>query len=169
MNPFTAYHIPFLGLKAGVHTFDFVINESFFEEFEYSEISKGNFTVDLKLEKQSTMMVLDFSLEGKVEDTCDRCGMPITLEVTHEDRLIVKYGDETKITEDEILVVSQAEHILELEQYLYEYSHLALPSRRVCDNEDDCDQDALDLLDSLQDDDEDDDIDPRWEALKGLK
>lgn len=168
MNPFAAYRIPFLGLKAGVHTFDFVLDDTFFAAFEYSEISKAHIDVDLKLEKQSTMMVLDFSLSGRVLSECDRCGGDLELEVSHEDRLIVKFGDENRITEDEILVVDPSVHILELEQYLYEYAHLALPSRRVHATEEECDQNALDLLDDLQEDEEED-VDPRWEALKGLK
>lgn len=175
MNPYSSYRIPFLGPKIGRHEYDFELDDTFFASFEHSEITKGNVRADIALEKQSTMLILDFTLEGSVEGICDRCGDLLEVEVFHEDRLIVKYGDETGNAEDEILVVGPSEHILELHQYLYEYAHLGLPARMVHETEAECNQKALALLNDLSspepddDDDDDDDVDPRWEALKNLK
>ncbi len=174
MNPFAPYRIPFIGLKTGVHSFEFELDDTFFASFEHSEIARGNVQVRLSLEKQSSMMVLDFELDGEVEGSCDRCGDPMDVEVMHEDRLIVKFGDETGDPDDEILVFGPAEHILELQQYLYEYAHLGLPARMAHESEEECNQEAIARLKALEigDDDsndDDDDVDPRWEALKKLK
>jgi uncharacterized metal-binding protein YceD (DUF177 family) len=171
MNPFKAYQIPFLGLKTGFHDFEFELDNAFFAAFEHSEIQSGDLKANLTLEKQSTMLVLDFQVEGVVEGVCDRCGDSVEVEVEHTDRLIVKYGDATEITDDDILVVGPSEHILELHHYLYEYAHLGLPARVVHDDESECNQKALEILRDLKidDRDEDDDVDPRWEALKKLK
>jgi uncharacterized protein len=174
MNPYTPYRIPFLGLKIGKHVYEFELDDAFFSSFEHSEIARGNVKAEVLLEKQSTMLVLDFTLDGTVEAQCDRCGDPIEVEVAHEDRLIVKYGDETGSFDDEILILGTNEHLLELQQFLYEYAHLGLPARMVHEHEDECNQEAITLLQTLQsappdEDDDDDDVDPRWEALKKLK
>lgn len=174
MNPYTPYRIPFLGLKIGRHEYEFELDDTFFASFEHSEISGGKLQADLLLDKQGSMMVLDFHVYGTVSAECDRCGDPMEVDVEHTDRLIVKYGDETGSTEDEILVLGPSEHLLELHQYLYEYAHLGLPSKRVHDDEADCNQEALARLEALRtddpgDDDDDEPIDPRWEALKNLK
>ncbi len=170
MNNFSAYEIPFLGLKVGIHDYEFELKETFFEAFEHSQIEQANLTANVKLDKQSSMMVVDFHLSGTVGAICDRCGVAFDLPVEYDDRLIVKFGDVTGTTDDEILVLGTEVHLLELHQYLYEYAHLAVPSKTAHPDEEDCDQEALNLLENLRPgDDDDDDIDPRWDALKGLK
>ncbi len=72
MNPFKAYQIPFLGLKTGFHDFEFELDNAFFAAFEHSEIQSGDLKANLTLEKQSTMLVLDFQVEGVVEGVCDQ-------------------------------------------------------------------------------------------------
>lgn len=170
MRPFQAYEVPFLGLKEGFHHFEFEVNDTFFSHFEFSQIEAAEIKVGMTLEKQSTMMILEFDLNGSVKSLCDRCGAPMDLEIEHQDRVIVKFGDETEMTEDEILVLGPAEHILHLEQYLYEFAHLGLPSKVAHEDEEDCDQDALDKLSEWEiGEDDDEENDPRWDALKGLK
>ncbi len=174
MNPFTAYQIPFLGLKTGKHDFEFELDDTFFASFEHSVITGGQIVADVLLDKQSSMLVLDFNLTGEVSAICDRCGEPMRVSVEHLDRLIVKYGDTTGSTDDEILVLGTNEHLLHLEQYLYEYAHLGMPSRVVHPNESECNQEAMKLLAALRtandrNDDDENDVDPRWEALKKLK
>lgn len=170
MDIYKAYKIPFIGLKVGQHEFEFELGDTFFASFEHSEISGSEINVDLHLDKQSTMMVLDFEVYGTVETICDRCGSKMKVDIDHEDRLIIKYGEQTGSSEDEILVFGPGIHLIELQQYLYEYAHLALPSRRVHEDETECNQDALKLLNELREEkNEDEDIDPRWEGLKGLK
>jgi uncharacterized metal-binding protein YceD (DUF177 family) len=116
------------------------------------------------------MMVLKFEVYGNVETVCARCGEPMEIAIEHEDRLIVKFAESTGSSEDDILEIGPSEHLLDLSQYLYEYAHLALPGRSVHEDEEDCNPDALDLLDDLSvDDDPDEPTDPRWDALKDLK
>jgi len=75
--------------------------------FEHSEITGSDINVDLLLEKQSTMMVLDFDVYGTVETVCDRCGSKMRVDIDHEDRLIIKYGDQTGTSEDEYWFMAQ--------------------------------------------------------------
>ncbi len=159
------YHIPFLGLKPGLHEYRFQLTKTFFEAFEYSEISNAEIEVEVTLEKQSTLMVLDFQLGGNVELLCDRCGDAYLQPISSNDKLIVKFGDETGSTDDEILVLGPSENTVDVSQYLYEYAHLALPARHVHATEEECNQEVLAAFKkyTVENDNRDD-----WAALKNL-
>ena len=43
--------IPFVGLKPGEHHFEFILEETFFKEFDHSEVDNGRFVVDVLLDK----------------------------------------------------------------------------------------------------------------------
>ena len=95
------YKIPFVGLKLGLHTFDFNVDDTFFEMFEYSIIHKGNVKIELQLEKKETMLVGNYSIEGVVETECDRCTDPVDVEVKGIYQLIYKF--DTEPSDDESL------------------------------------------------------------------
>ena len=161
------YEIPYTGLKVGKHHFKFEIGDKFFEAFEYSEIDRGNLVANVELEKQSTMMVLNFKITGTINTLCDRCTEPINVPVNAKERLIVKFGDEPFEDTDEIMVLPQSEHKVKLAQALFEYIELNMPQKRLhekglCNQE---------MITRLQDHmiDEGEEIDPRWAALKALK
>ena len=167
MNLANDYTIPFTGLKIGKHAYEFQLGKTFFEQFEYSEISECDIFIDIILEKQSNMLILDFEFEGVIETICDRCQESVEIELEGKFRLIVKFSDFTDVTDDEILVLGPNEVDVDLKQYFYEYSHLSLPHKRVHDSLEECNEDVISILQSLKPDSEDD-IDPRWGALKDL-
>ncbi|MBL7942039.1 MAG: DUF177 domain-containing protein, partial [Flavobacteriales bacterium] len=104
------YSIPFLGLKVGIHHFNLQVNEGFFGQFDYSEIHEADIVVKVEMEKKETMLVLDFELDGTVKVLCDRCGDEMDQPVQSNERLIVKLGNETGTTDDDVLVLGPAEH-----------------------------------------------------------
>ena len=167
MDTLKEYRIPYVGLSIGSHAYEFRLNESFFALFEYSEIEKGEILVEMTLEKSGSMINLIFRLSGKSILPCDRCGTELTVDVDGEEKLIVKFGDLTETVEDDVLVLGTNEHEIDISQYLYDYAHLMLPTRRVHDTIENCDPDAIDQLEI--EDENDDKSDPRWDALKGLK
>lgn len=172
------YKIPFVGLKIGVHEYEFKITNSFFEMFEYSLIQKGEVDVKFRLEKKETMMIGDFGINGKVEMECDRCTDPIEVAVKGNYQLIYKF--DTKESEDETLVTIYPEEFeIDIQDSILEFVSVSLPSRSVHE-EGECNEEMIDLLseyvmvsteeNSVEDEEDDDeDIDPRWSALKGLK
>jgi uncharacterized metal-binding protein YceD (DUF177 family) len=183
-----AFVIPFVGLKIGMHTFEFDITNAFFEQVEYSLIEKGNVHVTLNLEKKETMMIGDFIINGKVETSCDLCNDPVEVDIEGEYQLIFKFDD--KPTDDETLIIVYPEEFeIDIRENLLELISVSLPSRTIhADGE--CNEEMLELLNEyrVNADDEDfneedfeeaedteeapseDDeyIDPRWAALKGL-
>lgn len=166
MDRLKEYKIPFIGLKEGIHEFDFQLGPEFFEEFEFSDFDRGIVDIHVILDKKSNMLVLDFELHGNVEMICDRCGNDVTVDIEDEEKLIVKFGDKTGSTDEEILVLGPNEHEIKLSQYFFEFIELALPAKRVHEDINDCDQEVVKRLSS---EDDTDDTDPRWDALKNLK
>lgn len=175
--------IPFVGLKTGVHEFEFVVDDAFFEAIEYSVIQQGNVLVTLHLEKKETMLIGDFSLKGSVRVPCDRCNDPADIKIKGDYRLIYKFDDQP--SDDETLVTVYPEEFqIDVRENIYEFITVSLPSRRVHE-EGGCNEDMIELLseytinsenrndssfdDDHDDDDDDDEIDPRWAELKKLK
>ncbi len=167
MKPFV---IPFYGLKPGIHTFDFFVDHAFFEAFESNLVEDARFDVVLSLEKLTTMLILRFSASGELLDYCDRCGEAIQLQMNAEDEIFVKFGDTPYEQTDEVIVVSHETHEIDVAQMIYEMIVLNIPSKKAHDDPKDCNQDVIEKLKAhLRDNDEDEDTDPRWEALKKLK
>ena len=161
--------IPFSGLKAGNYTFTFEVDDRFFEHFEYSEITHGRIHVDVVLERQPRMMVFNFLIAGHVLIPCDRCGENFSMPVDGEEQLIVKYGQVHEEESEDILVITEDEHELDMSQYIYEYIHLLLPMRKVHGTDEDgnslCNPDVISRITE----EEHEPGDPRWEVLRKLK
>ena len=168
VNRHTEYKIPFVGLKEGIHEYEFHLDSKFFEEFELSEFTQGEVDVKLSLDKRINMMVLDFELEGNVTFPCDRCGEDTELDIEGEEKLIVQFGDKTGSTDEEILILGPNEYELDISQYLFEFVELLIPARRVHASEKECNQDVMQKLGELEKEEEEI-TDPRWDALKGFK
>lgn len=131
--------IPFVGLKLGIHIFEFEINDTFFESLEYSLIHKGEAKVVLELEKKETMMLVRFYANGIVSSDCDRCNTPMDVKVKGEFQLIYKFGFEE--SEDESLIVLHPDaYEINVKDAIYELLTILLPTRKIhpagmCDEE----------------------------------
>ena len=166
-----SYTIGLSGLKEGRHTIDFEIDNKFFESFEESEIKEGSLFANIELEKRSSHIDLFIRISGKVKVCCDRCLEMFFYPVESESRLLVKLGKKIEDSDPDIISLTTDEHDLDLQQYLYEYIHLALPIKRV--HPDDqygnstCDPEMLKKLRELIVEEENEN-DPRWDELKKL-
>ena len=65
------FAIPFVGLKTGLHEFEFDIDKSFFESLPYSLIENGRLTAYLELEKKETMLIANLGVVGFIFTDCD--------------------------------------------------------------------------------------------------
>jgi uncharacterized protein len=208
--------IPFVGLKQGVHEFNFEIGKAFFESIEYSIVLEGNVYVTFLLDKKETMLIGDYTIRGTVKASCGRCNEPVDVDVEGEFQLVYKFDD--KPSEDESLViVYPEEYEIDVKESIHEFISVSIPSRTV-HKEGECNEDVMKILSEYQvftlnedgsvkpdeeyddwdSDEEEDDtadngesenepdedtdqkededqngdddyIDPRWNALKGLK
>lgn len=158
--------IPFIGMKTGTYTFDYKVNDAFFESMEYSLIHKGDLNVTLEFEKKENMMTAHFRAEGIVSTSCDRCDTPMKLPISGEFKLIYKFGLEE--SEDESLVVLHPEsYELDVTEAIYELAIVSLPARMV-HPAGECDEEMWKLIqqytvNSTQEEEDDDWDDEDWE------
>src|SRR5690554_3248040 len=130
--------IPFFGLKEGKHEFNFSIDQTFFEAFENSLLDDAEIEVKLKLEKTSSMLILDFKTKGETRVPCDRCGDDFNLTIKSKERIFVKFGEETFDQTDDIIVLSPGSHEIDISHPLYELLVLGLPNKRTHKKKSDC-------------------------------
>lgn len=176
MGGLKEFKIPFTGLSDGSHEYRFVVTNTFFEAFPYSEIKKGNVQVDVTLVRHSHMLTLDIRLKGEVELTCDRCTADYMQPVEGAYKLVANLNAESFEDEDDLISLPENVHELDLAKYLYEYIALLVPPRRVCI--DGCDPETISTLEKLkpgkvtkkkQKEEEPEETDPRWDSLKNIK
>ncbi len=176
MKPLKEFIIPFVGLKQGIHRFDFQIDNTFFEHFEYDEFNAAAVQVNLAFTKKETLLELDFTAEGSVNVNCDITNEPFDLPLQNELLLVVKFGDEYNDENEELLVIPHGSYELSIQQYIYELIVLAMPSKRVHPGVEDgtLKSDILEKLEELSPKIEkttksdNEDTDPRWDILKNL-
>jgi len=172
MNILKTYKISFSGLQNGNHSFDFQINDKFFESFEKSRIQKGHIDLKVEMEKSETMIQLHFIFNGYVRVNCDRCLDEFSYPIDFSEMLIVKFGYKTEEESESILVIDPNAYEIELAQYIYEYISLSLPMQLIhpdLDNgESGCNKEFLKNFE-IDDSEDEQMVDPRWEALKNLK
>ncbi|MEX0812367.1 MAG: DUF177 domain-containing protein [Chitinophagales bacterium] len=173
------YRIPYVGLKEGLHTFDFKITEKFFETVDIEEVEKADIAVDIEFNKKSSHFELKFNIQGYLLTACDRCLEQYPQELLDEYKIFVKLTDqENEESEDpDVVFINRQETHLDLKQLIYEFIELSIPLQRVCPNPGKtkyCNPDMLKYINKHKDkgseeQNENDDIDPRWSALKKIK
>ena len=172
MGGLRQYAIPFKGLKEGKHDFNFVVDNSFFEQFESSEVKRGLVNVQVELIMHSQFLELQFDINGKITINCDRCLEPFVTRITHQAMLYIRFGEKTLEQSDELLILADSENEVPLDQLLFEYIHLALPIQRIhpeIDGISGCNPEMMEKLNAHDaDDTEIASEDPRWEKLRGL-
>ena len=132
-------------------------------------IKKGNFIIDLDLEKKTGVSVMEFHLEGHAEMNCDRCMEIIQLPVKGDYRMLLKYGDEEESNE-EILYIDPEMSTLHLAKLIYEYILLSVPIVKVYNCEDEvprpCNMEVLNKLNANENvPSEEASV---WDSLKGI-
>jgi uncharacterized metal-binding protein YceD (DUF177 family) len=165
------FSIPISGLKEGHHTFNFEIDNKFFDLFEESEIKEGNLLAIVEIEKSSSLIEMEIKISGTVRICCDRCLEMFDHRVECNNRLLVKPGSEKDDSDPEIITLPRDENELDLKQFIYEYVHLALPIKRIHPDDSDgrstCDPFMLGKLkEHLVEEEKKND--PRWDELKKL-
>lgn len=175
MKNLKAFLIPFTGLKIGKHQFDYQLDNSFFECFDYAEYNSANIKVDLVLEKKNTLLELYFKHKGTVNVPCDITGEDFDLPVKGKLKLIVKFGEEFNNENEEMLILPHGEFQVDISQYVYEMIVLSVPAKRIHPGVEDgsLETDAIETLEKLspkidEEKEQEDEIDPRWAELKKL-
>ncbi|MFV0539902.1 MAG: YceD family protein [Aestuariibaculum sp.] len=175
MKPLKEFTIPFVGLKTTKHHFDYKIEQTFFDYFEYNEFNDINVDVNLELDKKTTLLELHFEISGYVNVNCDVTNEPYNQPVNNTFKLVVKFGDEYNDNYEDILIVPHGTYEINVQQYIYELIVLSVPLKRIHPGikSGTLNSEILKKLDELspkskENKKEEDDIDPRWNTLKKL-
>jgi len=167
------YSIPFTGLKLGKHVFDYVITNAFFDEFEYSLVKKGDLQCRVEMEKQETMLILNFHIHGSISMTCDKCLAEYPQPVDIHEQQIAKFSEEGIDENEEIITLTKNDHEINVAGLIYEYVNVAAPFIAVCSDEGNtpyCDKEMIDRLHQLSaNSGQEEKTDPRWDVLKKFK
>jgi uncharacterized protein len=166
------YIIQFVGLSNGIHHFNFLVDNKFFDSISSDLINSGNVEINLQLEKNNNMLNLQFDFQGTVDSICDRCTVDYAVPVKGSEILIVKTAGETYEESDEIITLAKGSYELDLSQYIFDIVVLSLPLKIVpCELTNDtsiCDKEVLKKISNLETE-ESESVDPRWEKLNQLK
>ena len=164
------YILPIAGLSIGYHDFEFEIDDKFFDNFEFSEVKKGNVKVNLNVEKHERESILTFNFGGSVFIPCDRCNDEFEQPIENEVVIYLKYGHEYEEESDDVIVIPSEEGEFDISSLIYEYIILSLPIHRVHEDVSECNQEIINYLENAANQVvENDDIDPRWKCLEELK
>lgn len=167
------YLIQFAGLKSGEHKFDYVIDDAFFKDKEYSEVQQAHINTQVTLLNETHLLVFDIKMEGTINVLCDRCGDPFDFPVWGEQKLIVSLTNDKFDEGDDIVSLSLDASEIDISQNLYEYVNLLLPQRRIHPDKEGgtsgCNTDALKRLEKFSEKEAENKVDPRWDALKNIK
>lgn len=181
MKDLKEFDISFIGLKEGIHQFEYTIDKKFFDFFNYDEFYDSNVKVVVSFLKNTTIFELDFAFSGWVEVACD-----VTTELFHQPieadiHLIVKFGDEYNDENEELLIIPHSENKMNVAQYIYEAIVLAVPIKRIHPGVIDgsLHSEVLEKLKEFEIKDEDQEEeqqenktkenDPRWNKLKNIQ
>ncbi|MGB1307634.1 MAG: YceD family protein [Oceanihabitans sp.] len=175
MKALKAFTIPFVGLKEGKHLFEYEINKSFFEHFEYENFNDSNIKVEVELNKKATFLELNFNFSGTVNVNCDLSNEPYNQEISNNFDLVVKFGEAYNDDNIDILIIPHGEYEINIQQYIYELIVLAVPKKLIHPGIEDgtLDSEILKKLEELSPKEKDykdnnAEIDPRWNTLKKL-
>jgi len=172
MKDLKQFNIPFVGLKEGSHLFEYNIDNTFFELYNYDEFEKSSINVTLDFVKKSTFFELTFAASGTVNVPCDVSGEYFDLEITATLPLVVKFGPEYNNENEEILILPHEVYQFSVAQFIYEMIVLGIPNKRVHPKVIDgtMESEAFDKLKELEIKEEKtvETTDPRWDKLKNL-
>jgi len=164
--------LKFAGLKDGKHKFEYEADNSFFKAYDYREFNDANINFNIDFIKKPTVLELQIIGDGVVNINCTLSNEPFDYNLKTRFKLIVKFGEYYDDSNDELLILPQGSHSINLDQFLYEMVVLSMPIRNVHPGVEDGSIKS-DVINRLKDFDinneKSSNFDPRWDKLKKLK
>jgi uncharacterized metal-binding protein YceD (DUF177 family) len=189
------FEIAFVGLKPGIHEYNYEITDRFFDNLASSasrssgdvkhevqrfeqEFRQCNAKVKLLLEKNNSFMLLKFEIGGTLEVTCDRCNSNLPLELWDEFKMTVKIVEDPELMNDQeedpdVYYIGRSESHIDVTNWIYEFINLSIPMQKSCEfekmNGPHCNPSALDVLKKMKPEDNTKKENPIWKGLEKFK
>jgi len=173
-----AFEIAFVGLKPGIHEFNYEVDDRFFAEKGNSEFSHCEASIKLSLDKKSSFILLKFEIGGKADVTCDRCGNPLKMDIWDEFNMLVKLvenPDEMNEQEEDpdVFYISRTESHIDVGNWIYEFVLLSFPMQKMCSEKEmggpQCNQEVLEKLKALEVREPETNANDLWKGLEKFK
>ena len=170
MDKLRNYDISFSGLKIGKHEFRFEIDKEFFQLFDTEqEFTNPKIDVEVFLNKHTTFLEFEVKVDGKVELVCDITNDSFDHSIENQIGILVKFGEEYDDSEEDVVTILTNDHAFNVAHLIYENVSLSIPMKKVSPNISDEDLAILEKFSPKEIEEEEHEVDPRWEALKKLK
>lgn len=149
------FEIAFVGLKPGVHEYKYEVDNKFFANYSQADFTNCQASIHLKLEKNTSFMMLKFEIGGSMNVICDRCGNPLNMDLWDEFNMVIKQvenPDEMNEMEEDpdIFYISRTESHLQVADWIYEFVSLSVPMQRMCGEQEmggpQCNKEILSML-----------------------
>jgi uncharacterized metal-binding protein YceD (DUF177 family) len=172
------FEIAFVGLKQGIHEFNYVVDDKFFVEKGEPDFTNCQANIKLQLDKKSSFMLLKFEIGGKADISCDRCGNPLTMDIWDEFYMLVKLvenPDEMNAQEEDpdVFYISRTESHLDVANWIYEFVLLSFPLQKMCSEEEmggpQCNKEVLEKLKNMEVKEELPNANQIWKGLEQFK
>lgn len=169
MGKLDTFKIDLKGLNTENACFEFRLDNAYFDAIGSEDLKGGDLLTTLQVRKVAGNFELSFHTEGVVTVTCDLCLDDMSVPIVTDNKLVARLGDEFD-DNDEFIVIPADEGILDVAWLVYEFIVLAVPMRHVHE-EGQCNPDMIRRIGQLVVDNSDDDeaVDPRWNELRKLK
>ncbi|HVB03708.1 MAG TPA: DUF177 domain-containing protein [Chitinophagaceae bacterium] len=153
-----SFEIAFVGLKNGVHEFQYSIEDRFFSGFAQPDFTETRLNIKLIFDKKPSFFLLKFEITGYVTVSCDRCGKAFPLAIWDEFDQVIKLVEKPEeFKEDEspdVCYISRTESRLNVAGWIYEFILLSVPMQRIHPEKTEegsgCDPVVLKMLDKMQ-------------------
>ena len=147
------------------------LDDQYFNALEEVQVQGGSLHVSGSIRKTVGFFELLLHTVGTVRIPCDRCLEMMDQPIVADLRLVVKLGAEYN-EDDDIITVDENKGVLNTAWFIYESIALAVPIQHV-HQPGDCNDAMMRVLQEhsaarSSDADAKQEIDPRWEKLKGL-
>ena len=126
------FDIAFVGLKPGIHEFNYEVDDRFFVSYKETDFNDCHASVKLTLEKNTSFMLLKFEIGGSVNVVCDRCGNTLPMDLWDEFKLVIKQvenPEEMNQNEEDpdVFYISRTESHIHLADWIYEFVSVEYP------------------------------------------
>jgi uncharacterized protein len=181
-NAIKEFQLSLFSLKDKVHDLSYVVDNQFFEQFEYSLVSEGKFEIEIKLDKSDQLLQFDFKIKGIAKLTCDRSLEDFDFPIEKKAKILFKFGKEYEEVSDDVIILEQGTNELNIAPLVYELITVEIPYKKlhpkfqseqeeVWEDEEFGDELELVYSDQLSEEEEDDsdessESNEQWEQLK---
>lgn len=131
----TAILLKYKGLPNGHYHYDFIIDDNFFSNLEYSEFKQGNLSLGIDAEKQNDIFKMHITLDGKLKVCCDRCLDYFYIPVFFEGTVFASEKNNLHVNEEndeiDVIEIDLNKTEINLSHYIYESIYLSLPVQKL--------------------------------------